>query len=83
MMLLIFGDPRKYFIVVIVVAVLFFLWAANGADACPACVVSNKEEKTGQSFWILSAMGIIPLVIGAWVFYKISRFQKNEKLPKS
>lgn len=53
------------------------------AQACPACVVTKKNESLATDLFILSVMGIVPIVIAIWVFYKISRLQKNERNQKS
>ena len=53
------------------------------AEACPACVVSRKDVSNLDNFIILSVMGIVPLVIGFWVFYKVSSLQKNERKQRS
>ncbi len=46
--------------------------------ACPACAVSGPQQEFWQSFWSLSVMGILPLIIAALVAFNIVRLQKNE-----
>lgn len=70
------GNHRITFIAVFLI--VFLLEAC--ALACPACSVSDPDAKAkaGQSFWILSAMGIIPLCVAAFVAFYIVRLSKSE-----
>ncbi len=49
------------------------------AWACPACVVSSPERNSVQTFWILSVMGILPIVVAVLVGMYITRVQKYDK----
>lgn len=73
-----YGNRKM--IVGCVVLWMFFLLELK-VFACPACSVSDPDAslKSGQSFLILSAMGIIPLVTAAAVAFFIVRFSKREQ----
>ncbi len=58
--------------------VVVFLCGASSANACPACFVSIPQEEFWKRFWGMAFMGIIPLVVAAFVMIKISRMIKNE-----
>lgn len=60
------------------ITLLIFL-GQSAAEACPACAVSKAEDNVWQTFWILSVMGILPLIIFAVVSLIIVRLLKNEK----
>lgn len=52
---------------------------AQEAVACPACAVSSAQKDSWQTFWILSVMGILPLVMALIIGICIVRVQKNDK----
>ncbi|MBL8014083.1 MAG: hypothetical protein JNN05_09575 [Candidatus Omnitrophica bacterium] len=59
----------------------FFYWlvAMPSTFACPACAVSKSQTSAWQTFWILSVMGILPIVVFAVISLIIVRLQNNEK----
>ena len=63
---------------VFVLGVLLFL--ETTVLACPACVVSDAKKDAGQSFWVLSAMGILPIVAAVIVGFFIMKIGKNEHI---
>ena len=59
--------------------ILFLFLLPSLSQACPACAVSRAQSNPWQTFWVLSVMGILPLVIFAAVSLIIVRLLKNEK----
>ena len=59
--------------------ILFLFMVQATSEACPACAGSKAQSNVWQTFWILSVMGILPLVIFAVVSLIIVRLHKNEK----
>ncbi len=49
------------------------------AQACPACAVSSAQRNSWQTFWILSVMGILPIIVAICVGMYITRVQKYDK----
>jgi predicted Na+-dependent transporter len=49
------------------------------AWACPACAVSGPQRTFWQTFLALSAMGILPIVLGVVITLMIVRIQKDEQ----
>jgi hypothetical protein len=69
-----FGDHR-------VIQGLFtigFLLYASSLWACPACVVSDNSKST-ENFIMLSAMGVLPLIVALVIGLAIVRIVKNGK----
>ena len=72
-----FGD-LKLRPMLLAIGVLLSLEAI--ALACPACAVSNVQRNTWQTFWILSVMGFLPLIVASIIAVLIVRIQKNDKV---
>jgi hypothetical protein len=47
--------------------------------ACPACVVSNGPNDSWPTFWMLSAMGILPIVVAIIIGMCIARIGKYDQ----
>ena len=59
-------------------SLVIMLVVESTALACPACTLSNSQGNSFETFWVLSAMGIIPLVVAAAIGVSIARMQKHE-----
>lgn len=83
MTLPIFGNHKILFGCVRLAIICGFMIAADLAHACPACVVTKTKETQAADFLVLSIMGIVPIIIGIWVFVRIFCLQENERKQKS
>lgn len=72
----IFGNHKT---VKVLLAMGLLIAFASSAWACPACAVSGPQRTFWQTFWALSFMGFLPIVLGVAVAYAIARIQKNEQ----
>ena len=77
MMRHLFGDLNLKRLVLVLGLYLSFEALAL---ACPACAVSNAQRNSWQTFWMLSVMGFLPLVVAAIIAVFIVRIQKNDKI---
>lgn len=62
------------------VGVGFFVASSSLALACPACAVTSAQKDTWTTFWILSVMGIFPLIVALIIGLSIARIQRNDKI---
>lgn len=50
---------------------LFFAFLPQVAQACPACLTSDKGEFLHQRILLLGIMGLLPILVAAAVTFKI------------
>jgi nitrate reductase NapE component len=56
-----------------------FLAFQTTALACPACAVTSPQNDQWQTFWLLSTMGILPIILVAIVGAYIVRIGKRDE----